>query len=79
MKILIIIKNSPEQLFLVDVKDKRLIRDIKEMIEHSQHTRAMARILAEGKFERELSRKELFYINADLILTKNNARWDLTA
>ena len=77
MKVLIKIKNSPEQIFLVDLKGKTLIKDIKGYVNAKKLDKAIVETLSRGRFEKELRHDELLSANADLVLTKNNARWDI--
>lgn len=77
VKVLIKIRNSPERLFLVEVMQKSLIEEIKKMIWCRKYSKAMATTLARGRFHGELSRQDICMLDVDLILTKENARWDL--
>ncbi|MBL7157225.1 MAG: hypothetical protein ISS92_03570 [Candidatus Omnitrophica bacterium] len=77
MKVLIKIRNSPEQIFLVDLKGKTLIKDIKGYVNAKKLDKAIVETLSRGRFEKELRHDELLSANADLVLTKNNARWDI--
>jgi len=78
MKVLIKIKRSPEQLFLVDLNDKSLIDEITKLINRKKHSKAIVEALSRGSFKRELRHEELGSTGANLILTEKNARWDLT-
>jgi len=78
MKVLIKIRNSPEQLFLVSLMDKSLIDEVKKLINKNKHSKAIVTVLSKGKFERELRHDELPTESAELILTEKNASWDLT-
>ena len=77
MKVLIKIKNSPEQIFLVDLKGKALIKNIRGYVNAKRLDKAIVETLSRGRFERELRHDELLSADADLVLTKNNARWDI--
>ena len=78
MKVLIKTRNSPEHLFLVEILDKRMIKEVKRLISKKMNSKAMVTILSYGKFERELKHYEIPDARAELILTKDNAWWDLT-
>lgn len=78
MKVLIKIRRSPEQLFLVDLADKSLINEVKKLIGRKKHSKAIVTALSKGRFERELTHDELPTEGADLILTEHNACWDVT-
>ena len=77
MKVLIKIKRSSEQLFLVDLADKSLIDEVKKLIGRKKHSKAIVTALSKGRFEREISHDELPAESADLILTEHNACWDI--
>ena len=77
MKILVRLHRSPVQLFLVNLVDKKIAEEIRTLIDKSNHSQAMAVALTKGSFERELDHCELQGLNADLILTENDARWDV--
>jgi len=77
MKVLIKIRNSPERLFLVELIEKSLIEEIKKLIWCKKYSKAMVTALSRGKFQRELSHQDIPKLDAKLILTKENARWDL--
>ena len=78
MKILIKIKRSPEQLFLVGIPDKRLNKEIRTLINKKSLSKAIAEALSRGRFERELTHDELPAVEADLILTEKTTSWNLT-
>ena len=78
MKILIKIHRSPEQLFLVDLKGKNLIRDVAKMIARGRHSQAIVTALSKGKFERQIKHHEIPNEKVDVILSKERASWDLT-
>ena len=78
MRILVSLKNSPNQRYLVNLVTQSLIKEVRKLIENRKHSQAMAVVVSKGAFEREVSEKELAAIDADLILTASNARWDLT-
>lgn len=77
MKVLITIKRSPGQRYLVHLITKQLIAEVRELINSKKHSEAMVKAFTKGRFVREISESELPNIEADLILSENNARWDL--
>jgi len=78
MKVLIKIRNSPEQRFLVELSGKKLIKEVRNLAESGKYSKAIVTALSKGKFQGELSEKEARNIAANIILTKDNARYDLT-
>jgi len=77
MKVIVKIKRSPEQLFLVDLMDKSLIDEVKKLITKNKHSKAIVTALSKGRFERELSHDDMHVTDADLILSEHNASWSL--
>ena len=78
MKVLVRLHRSPVQLFLVNLVDKKVTEEVKRLINKRNHSQAMAVALTKGNFEGELDHCELQGLNADLILTEDGARWDIT-
>jgi len=77
MKVLIVIDHSPKQRFLVKLHTEALIREVIDLIERRRHSQAMVTALSKGRFEKEVDQHELPNVKADLILSKDNASWDL--
>jgi len=77
MKVLIKIKRSPEQLFLVNLVNKKITEEVKRLISKRNHSQAITVALTKGNFEGELDQCELQGLDADLILTEDGARWTL--
>jgi len=77
MKILIKIKKSPEQRFLVNIVDKKRIKEIHRLISRGSRSKAIAITLAEGTFIKEVGEQELIHTNAELILTEEYISRDL--
>ncbi|MFH0764484.1 MAG: hypothetical protein V1927_05720 [Candidatus Omnitrophota bacterium] len=78
MKVLVTVKRSPAHSYLIHLFTKNLIREIRKLIDNNNHHRACAFALARGVVVREVLRDEIPNVHADLILSENNARWDLT-
>ncbi|MDD5423637.1 MAG: hypothetical protein PHT32_09535 [Candidatus Omnitrophica bacterium] len=79
MKILLRVKDSPEQVFLMELIDKTLIQEVKRLIGRKRHCHAMHTILAHARFEREMANHEIPDVKAELFLSKERALWDLMA
>ncbi|NQT22858.1 MAG: hypothetical protein HQ579_05380 [Candidatus Omnitrophica bacterium] len=77
MKVLIKIKRSPEQLFLVNLVNKKITEEVKSLISKRNHSQAITVALTKGIFEGELD-CERQGLSADLILTEDSASWDAT-
>ncbi|MFC1589939.1 hypothetical protein ACFL42_00445 [Candidatus Omnitrophota bacterium] len=78
MKILIKVHRSPEQLFLVDLNGKNLIRDVARMIARGRRSQAIVTALSKGKFERQIKHNEIPAEKVDVVLSEERASWDLT-
>lgn len=78
MRILITPKKSPSRKYLIHLFTKELINEVSGLIQRKMHSKAIELALSKGVFEREVPREEISNIKADLILSENNASWDLT-
>lgn len=78
MKVLIVISRSPTQRYLVELHTTRLVREVARLMGQRKNSEAIVTTLAKGRFEREVADCEVSNVRADLILTEENARWDLT-
>ena len=78
MKVLVVIKSSPSQRFLLELHTKQLVEEVARLLSRRKHSLAIATALSKGRFEKEISERELSDTKADLIITEQNASWDLT-
>lgn len=78
MKVLVVIRRSPAQRFLVELHTDKLIKEVTALIARRRHSKAIVTALSRGKFERQVADNELPNIKADIILTEHNVNWDLT-
>ncbi len=78
MRLLVDIASKPRQRFLVKLHKKELARYVKRLINKRRYSQAIVWALFNGKLEGELARDEVPAANADLIITEESARWDLT-
>jgi len=79
MHVLVVIRKSPVRRFLVELHTNRLVREVARLAGKRKNSQAIVTALTKGKFEREVGESDLPGVKADLILTEENARWDLTA
>lgn len=77
MKVLVKIRNSPEQRYLVEAIDKTLIKRIKSLVNKGKYSNAIVAALLSGESFREVSEDELPNIDADLILTQKHVYLNL--
>jgi len=78
LRLLVDIASKPRQRFLVKLHKKELARYVKRLINKRRYSQAIVWALFNGKLEGELARDEVPAANADLIITEESARWDLT-
>ena len=78
MRVLVTIRNSPAQVYMVKLLTQGLVSEVRELISKRKHSDAVITVMTKGAFERELDEREIADIKADLILSKSSAMWDLT-
>lgn len=77
MRVLIMLQRSPEHRYLVNLFTKNLIDRLRDLIRDCKHSQAVAFAFAYGQIEREYLDEDTSSIQADLMLSETNARWDL--
>lgn len=78
MKVLVVIRRSPAQRFLVELYTDKLVKEVAALIGRRRHSKAIVTALSKGRFERQVADEELPNVKADIILTEHNVSWDLT-
>ena len=78
MKILVVIRRSPAQRFLVELHTNKLVKEVSTLIAKKRNSQAIATTLAKGRFNREIHENEAPSVKADVILTEEGTHWDLT-
>lgn len=78
MRVLISLKKGPPQRYLVHLITKSLIKEVRELINDQKHSKAVTTIFTKGVFQREIFGDEVHAVKADLILSEDNARWDIS-
>jgi hypothetical protein len=78
MKVLIVIERSPKQRFLIELHTKALAKEVRDLVNNRKHTKSITTAFSKGRFQKEVEHHELPGLKADLILSENSARWDLT-
>ena len=76
VRILIVIDRKPKKRLLVNLHTDELIEEVKNLINNKKNSQAITSAMKKGRVEREVAHNECG-VEADLILTKNSARWDL--
>ena len=77
MKVLICITNRPAHRYVVTLLTKPLIKEVMALVDRNMHSQAVMKVLSKGRFEREVLGKDAHSVEADLILSENNVKWDL--
>ena len=78
MRLLVDIAANPRQRFLVKLHKKALAKEVKKFISKRKYSQAIVWALFNGEVEGELAHGEIPGTDADLIITEESARWDLT-
>lgn len=79
MRVLILLSNNPGEGFLVKLQTQKLIKELKSLLNKRKKGQAMKAALTKGKIEKQVVDCDIPTVDADLILTKDATRWDLTA
>ena len=77
MKVLIIIRRSPVQRFLVELHTDKLVKEVSTLLARRRNSQAIATALAKGRFSREVHENESQDVKADIIITEESVHWDL--
>ena len=77
MKVLIVIKRSPPQRFLVELHTNKLVKEVAQLLARRRNSQAIATTLAKGRFDREIRENEAHLVKADITLTEESVHWDL--
>ena len=77
MKVLIYCAKIPTRRYLINLLSNSLITEVTNLVNNKQHSQAVVTAFSKGSFEGEVSDEDLSNIDADLILSETNARWDL--
>lgn len=77
MKVLVVIKRSPAQRFLVELHTNKLIKEVSTLLARRRNSQAIVTTLAKGRFDREIPESESGKIKADIILTEEGVHYDL--
>jgi hypothetical protein len=78
MKVLIVVSRNPAHRYLVNLHTEELIQEVTKLIGMRKHSQAIVSALSKGRFEREVAHHEVPKLSANLILTEDSVRWDLT-
>jgi hypothetical protein len=78
MKVLVVIRRSPPQRFLVELHTDKLVKKVATLVGKRRNSQAIVTALSKGKFQQDVSESEVKNVKADLILTEENVCWDLT-
>lgn len=76
MKIIVVIRRSPAQRFLVELHTNKLVKEVSALVAKHRNSQAIATALAKGRFEREIGDDET-KVKADIILTEESVHYDL--
>ncbi|MFA6321546.1 MAG: hypothetical protein WCY36_06805 [Candidatus Omnitrophota bacterium] len=74
---MIVITHEPHYSFLVKLHTEKLKREIRDLVARKKNSLAMVAALTKGRLEKKIACHEIHGTSADLMLSENNARWDL--
>jgi|GEM_PF-1325377 len=77
MKAIIKVHRSPTQVFLVDLRNKKLLKEIRDYLEKGKRSQAIANALSKGKFLGEVQESDIPRVNADMILTEEGTHYSI--
>ena len=77
MRVLVTVENSPKQRLLVTL-NKEAIRDVKGFLSRNKREKAIMTALTKGDVCGRVSEEDARNVQADLILTKYGAYWNLS-
>lgn len=77
MKVLIVIRRSPAQRFLVKLHTDELVGEVVKLIANKKNSKAMVTALSKGRFDRVIEEDDLAHVEVDLILSEDGASWDI--
>lgn len=78
MRVLISLKKGPPQKYLIRLVTKYLIKEVRELINDQKHSEAVTTIFTKGVLQREIFKEDAHSVEADLILSEDNARRDIS-
>lgn len=78
MKVLVVVERSPIHRYLINLHKANLVKEVKDLINRSKYSEAVAMAFLKGDFERQIYDDEVHALDVDLILSENTANWDLT-
>jgi len=79
MRVLILLSSNSKEGYLVKLQTRQLIKELKSLLNKRKKVQAMKAVLTKGNIEKRIINCDISTIDADLILTKDATRWDLTA
>jgi len=70
-------KDAGEARLMLRLPDRKAVRKIRRLVSGNKYREAISSAINGGKFLRELTEREVSEVPSDLILTDNNAYWNL--
>ena len=78
MRVLVTMRNGPPHVYLVKLHGQNVIDEVMSLIDRQKHSQAIVTAMTKGSVERVVYGDEMKSLRADLVLSRNNALWDLT-
>jgi len=79
MKIIVVTQKNSEKKthIMIELLDKGAIKELKKHINNMKWRKAVRSVIEKGRFIKELTEKDVTEAASDLILTAQNAYWNL--
>jgi len=77
MRVLVLLSSNPGDGLLVKLHNEKLVREVRNSIARRDHSKAMVTALTKGRIECEVGHDQVHKIDAELILTKDRACWNI--
>jgi len=77
MRVLVLLSSNPGDGFLVKLHTEELVQEVKNDLIERDNSRAIITALTKGRIEREIGHGEARHVDAELILTRERACWNL--
>ena len=75
VRIVIKKKKNGNGHLMVEVRDKRIAKEIRKLLNTLKSHKAKSRILSNGKFVKRITEKDSLHKTSDLIITDRNMHW----
>lgn len=75
VKIVIRKKKSGKDHLMVELRDKKIAKEIRRLLNTLKSHKVKSRVLSNGKFVKRITEKDMIHEAPDLIITDRNMHW----